>query len=672
MALEVTPGIHAEAKSIMNSIIESDVEKKIIKYWALEWYVTKVDRIKIRASDYRYIFVKPTPAWEESIGVSRELVVIFSDYSRFEPRTLDAFDLIAKKTQDQRLERICYVLVSKDVNIEEALRTCLSNQESQIIIPFTYDSFLHKEGNDNYFLRNHFSKHFHRRDLYDFSDALKKDFYFFGRNDTVIDIIDKHHQFQNSGLFGLRKTGKTSILYDVIRKTDQARSLCVLIDCQDPAFHTLRWYHAVQFLIVKVITALGTLSAPLQKYKETEFTEKNASENFQRFLILTRKETGKSILFLFDEVENITYGKSPSSHWCVQLDSVFFWQTIRSVYQQTQRLFSFCLVGTNPKCIEDSQIEGKDNPIFNLVQPKYIKGFDVNQTREMVRKLGRLMGIKYEEEIYAKLTEDYGGHPFLIRLVCSIISKNNPSRPVLIDRRKYNEAKKKFNRENDYFSMILDVLKQFYEDELEMLHMLSIGQEADFEELAEADYSYVKHLIGYGLIRENDGKYDFKIDAIKDYLVRISKRKPIHDNDDDKWQEIVSSRNAVEVRLRNMIRKVIRICCGSEAKAKQHLVKQLFIKRQGQCESLTYDELFDPNKNEIYFNDLKTIIRDNWPNFLGYFPKQSMLLQSMDIVNDIGRKDAHAKAVSDEEMNIIRYSISYIEKGINKFDLSIK
>ena len=53
----------------------------------------------------------------------------------------------------------------------------------------------------------------------------------------------------------------------------------------------------------------------------------------------------------------------------------------------------------------------------------------------MVRKLGRIMGLRFDEIIYGKLTEDFGGHPFLIRHVCSVINRISPAeRPVIVDK----------------------------------------------------------------------------------------------------------------------------------------------------------------------------------------------------------------------------------------------
>lgn len=239
-------------------------------------------------------------------------------------------------------------------------------------------------------------------------------------------------------MFGLRKTGKTSIIYDVERKSDSQDYIAVTIDCQDTSFNMRRWNKAIYYVINECASKL--------QYS----------------------------LLLFDEIENITFGKSGAEHWCKGLDFVFFWQSIRSNQQLLPNVFTFCIVGTNPKCIEDATILEKDNPIFNAFSPIYIPGFNYETTRDMVRSMGRIMGLKFEEPVYGKMFEDYGGHPFLIRRVFSQIAHQNQERPITINRIKYTNARDQFNFTNNYFEMILEVLIKFYPDEYEMLKFLAL------------------------------------------------------------------------------------------------------------------------------------------------------------------------------------------------------
>src|SRR5690606_11147241 len=144
------------------------------------------------------------------------------------------------------------------------------------------------------------------------------------------------------------------------------------------------------------------------EHEEEEFTEVNAPIFFEDGLINFRKKSkSSSCLIVFDEIENITFGTSPTLHWSNDLDFIFFWQTLRSAFQKHDKLFSYLIIGTNPLCLEKASLHGKDNPIFNQIYFEYVPNFDVPQTREMVRKLGRIMGLKFDEPIYSKLTEDF-------------------------------------------------------------------------------------------------------------------------------------------------------------------------------------------------------------------------------------------------------------------------
>lgn len=654
-------GIHSNANDAIEKLFNK-TEKDIAQFWANEWFITRAGQVSLLGSQYNYFFIKPTSSYEEALGISRETVVVISNYPNLEARSLEAYDRICEGIPDVRVERTCYVLISKNPHVKEKIGEFLSNQESQVIIPFSFEDFKQHKG-DRQFIRHRFRDSFKSRDLFDFSDPLKKDFYFFGRSEISIEIIDKHKENLNTGLFGLRKTGKTSIIYDIKRKLDKDDAVGVLIDCQDTSFNMRRWNNALYY--VSYLVAKETNS---ELPCEEDFTEVDAGRRFLQSIEAVHKKNKKSILLLFDEIENITFNKSGVEHWRDGLDFVYFWQSIRSAFQSTEKgVFTFCIFGTNAKCIEEPMIKGTDNPIFNVFQPKYIPGFSVMQTREMVRKLGRLMGIKFDETIYARLTEDYGGHPFLIRRVCSMIAQNYPERPVVIDRVKYATIRDRFNRESDYFRMLLEVLIQFYDTEYEMLKYLALGDIKNFKYFADGDYSFVKHLLGYGIIKECDGQYDFQIDAIKVYLQRICKMDKISCSPAEKWSELCVSRGTLEQLLRNMVRKILKIAHKNEEEAKNHVLKKVFAGNKN-LQRLTYAELFDSRKATIYFKNLQTLILANWEYFSDYFGKQDLFIQAMTIINKEGRFDAHATIPTDDEMAMIRSAIALIQQGIEKFE----
>ncbi|GJM78703.1 hypothetical protein HMSSN139_11990 [Paenibacillus sp. HMSSN-139] len=309
-------------------------KKKIIDIFAREFFVTNGGgELKLGpTSIYRYFLLKPTELYQEMFNIDRELVVILSPYETFQPRTLDAFDHVYKLYEKLRIDRICGLLVSQDNEVVRNLGNILKNdKEAQIIVPFSYNEIIKQY--DAYFIRNRFKEHFYTRDLFAFRAPLKKDLYFFGRKDLVHNIVNRHKSNENSGLFGLRKTGKTSVIFGIERVLDEMDEVSVFIDCQSPAFHKRRWNKALHYIVYQIVRQ-NEIDYKLRN--EEEYTEENAPIVFEEELAhLTKLFDNKPIMIIFDEIENMTFTVSASEHWSKELDFVYFWQTLRSIFKVT-------------------------------------------------------------------------------------------------------------------------------------------------------------------------------------------------------------------------------------------------------------------------------------------------------------------------------------------------
>ncbi len=664
MTDKIFPGLNPQAVLYHFTSVEKEIVDRISK----ELYVTH-GGAEFRlggTSIYRYILIKPTDIYQHMFNIDREMVLIFSPYEEFEPRTLDAFSYVIAKHQKLRIERICSVLVSKDNEIESKLRELLKNdQESQVVVPFSYRELLETRENA-FFFRNRFKAHFYTRDLFASEAPLKTDLYFFGRNDLVHELVNRHRSNQVSGLFGLRKTGKTSVVFGVQRALDRIGQTSVFIDCQNPAFHISRWPLALHY-VLNEIKKQNNLSISLKP--ENSYTEEKAPIFFEELITKMHNEIGqKNILIIFDEIENITFGVSPSDHWANELDFLYFWQTLRSLFQKLPKVFSYLLVGTNPQCVEKEKIRGKDNPIYGQVPLSYIPRFDVPQTREMIRRLGKIMGLQFDEIVYAMMTEDFGGHPYLMRHVCSVTNSIlDPERPARIDKTTYIKGKEKFLKEYSHFlDMILNVLSEFFGDEYAMLTYLATGDIKTFQEFAQLSPLYTNHLIGYGIAEEINGNYAFRNDTIKEHLISKHKYKKLNQSQAEKWSEISERRNALEPKLRNIVRNQMLSHYGATM-ASDAMLKIIGEPRKSRNSSLNYKDLFNPNISGILFSDLEKIFRKYWNCFENIFEcDQNNFLTKLNIVNKY-RTDAHAKDMSDYDMQLFRVSISELENLIDSF-----
>jgi hypothetical protein len=208
----ITPGIHTD----FNINHYGPEEQKILQKLKTEWYVTaSTHPVSIgRNSVYRAFLMKATDLYSEMFNLEREILSIFSSYSTFDVRALDAFEAATKRWQPLRTDNVCRFLFSKDNKILSRVDELLKSEpELPLIVPFSYDELL--KNTDPFFIRNRMRKYFYTRDLFALENPLEKDLYFFGRNQIVQELLNRHKSGENSARIAF-KTGSPSNQVDVV------------------------------------------------------------------------------------------------------------------------------------------------------------------------------------------------------------------------------------------------------------------------------------------------------------------------------------------------------------------------------------------------------------------------------------------------------------------------
>lgn len=145
---------------------------------------------------------------------------------------------------------------------------------------------------------------------------------------------------------------------------------------------------------------------------DDDYSEKKAALTFERDMKEINGVLKTRVMFMFDEIEHICFQTSDKEHWRNGEDYCMFWQTVRSAFQKQSECFTFLIAGVNPLCIETAYVNNVENPIFSMISIEYLNLFDLSNVKDMIGHIGKYMGLNFDEEIYTKLTEDYGGHPF--------------------------------------------------------------------------------------------------------------------------------------------------------------------------------------------------------------------------------------------------------------------
>ena len=482
--------------------------------------VTWGDRRHIFGTDLSRYFLKPEVSIAAQFGFDQEVLLIIHDFETLEPRNMQAADvLLADSPAKGRVDQSLFFIASNARDGRQWIEAYISrNPQSRFPVIFDANDLANSRG-DAWHVRNIIGSQLFSRDLFDSTLPVDSDINFFGREAFVADQLDAIRRSQNRGLFGLRKTGKTSILYKLKRLVQRENiGGFVYIDCKLPLIRTLRWHQ----LLKRVTTELAESN---QIQIEGKLTESRVAETFLRTLARTPENSVTALVF--DEIEYISPLAVQDTHW--RDDFIPFWQTLWGAQSQIRRL-SNIVAGVNATVVETDVFNGIQNPMFGVVQSRYLRGMELPDMRHMVRFFGKRMGLTFTEETFAYLHSRYGGHPLLTRLACSQVNADvanmGVSRPYSVTVAEL--AAKEESRDAElvfYCRHVVSELKQFYRDEYEMLEMLAAEQSVDFMGLSESE-EYIRHLKGYGLVNiERNGKPSIAIPVVGRFVATELMRK---------------------------------------------------------------------------------------------------------------------------------------------------
>ena len=501
--------------------------------------VTWGRRRSARNTELSVYFLKPEAFMAETFGFSHEILLVFSEYPTLEARTIQAAEqFLSDDPGKGRVERLTYFLVSSiaDGNPTDWIRSYMAaNHEARLVVAFS-TSGLSTSGGNNWFVRNRISEQLFSRDLFDFRLPLETDTYFFGREALLLDYVDAARRGENRGVFGLRKTGKTSFLFQLRKSLADKDIISLYYDCKSPSIRQLNWEELLTDVCDRIWAALerrGKFRVPKDSRKiGTAFGD-----------LLALVPNGRRIVIMFDEIEYISPYARQDKHWRTQY--IPFWQTIWAAQSQ-RRVLSVVVAGVNPNIVEIDRIDRIQNPLFGIVSSKYLQGLGLDEVRRMLRVLGRRMGLKFTNSATKYLHSRYGGHPLLTRLACSDVHESHyragTERPFSVDERDLRATED--DRDANlifYCRHVVSELQDFYPDEYDMLEYLSLGKVQDFLELATHP-EYVNHLKYYGLIQDRSGVPVIAIPVVARYVAldeaRSLRRRTIfvRANDPGPWE----------------------------------------------------------------------------------------------------------------------------------------
>lgn len=655
--------------------------KSSIKEFSRFGLVTFSRLHSFKSTKYSIHFIKPIAKLKQLYNLGDEVLILCcnDNFSNFKSRTKDFLDFLLMTNSEfkNRLDKLTCFLIDDCDNIAELVKKDrIDNPDARLIVPFSYNEL--RGGLTDDILQSRLRVFLYERDLFGVASPLQNDNLFFGKDRTnvISELYGKYRQGEHGGLFGLRRIGKTSILNLLKLRVEQSGGVVFYFDCTK--YHHLRWNEFLRQIIVDLQNKYAYdpnsegVSLPKEYYIDTsinDYSGSHAALSFENDIKkLFNAFSQQRILLIFDEIEQISYETSSSEHWKNGSDSLYFWQTLRAISQTDRRLISFVITGVNPKCIENSKINGNDNPIFNILTPQYITLFDYADVKAMISDIGRHLGLHFDEEIYSKLIEDYGGHPFLTRQVCSrinsdVLNKNEP-RPYKVSRFSYDKCADEYRTQMEaVITQILGVLEDYYPEEYKLLKTLALQGSSTFKRSLTYGDSSIAHLLGYCLIIKNDDDYYIRISSIGEYLKNKYRYDAILTEMEQKIKRINQRRYSLENKLRSLIAITLKSKYGR--KAVENLVKIVSKNTTDKTQSSKLQKLeLKKAMQELYFSQLKTLIGNDWKNYQTIFEDRMKFEQFFDLINKF-RVDAHSKTINEEDEAMLNIAFKFFESKLS-------
>lgn len=643
--------------------------------------------------NFSFWFGEPKLTVKERFGLQQEVLIVFSKHVVTDARVLTTIENIVRNPDFKfRLDKVLFILIHNG-SVEET-KNLLKTSEDRIVVPIHLTD-LNNPNRGPLFIRSKIAEAIGGIDLFGMTSAITSDKYFFGRNTLVQSLISRITvQRENSGLFGLRKTGKTSVLRAIQRRLEGRQILTEYIECSNPGIHSGRWWQVLENIIERC--ALGVkIEFNVDLKIDSNYTQNNASTRFYNSIreILSVAQLDQ-IVFMLDEIEFITHGLSGAlgQHW--DNDFIPFWQTIRSVHQETKGKIVFLVSGVNPACVEKSHLGTTQNPIFQLALPHYLEPFDKDMVREMVRAIGKYSGLKFDEDVYYYLQSTYGGHPFLVRIACSEIwrtaNKLDPVSLAPISIKIFQN--KQLDIKNRMSSPIKDILLSlvwWYPEEYDLLRILATGDVEFVKDYIKNEPKTVFQFAQYGILRK-DKVEEFAIADIREFLNSYgdsykNEISPFMRGDfppeilpevPDLYSigKLFEKRSEVEMKLRKIIILYLNVKNGFDA---SKVAQDMILGTNKRSDRPSSKDLYvgrTPQEvvNQLYIPDLKSIILFHWETFKTIFDNaknEQRFEMNMDTLNIARRVDAHTKPLTPKEFDNFENSYNWILSRISKISI---
>jgi hypothetical protein len=380
-----------------------------------------------------FLYCEPEKSLRERFDLAPELLVVVIPARTAQARDIDAAE--ERLLRDHRLDRGVVLVITRDEAAKGALaQQARETQRTHIFFSFAECSQVR---DPQLWLRDGFLTHLGSSDLFA-AGAPVYSWDFFGR-EAELEAIRKHLVGGRPvGLYGLRKIGKTSLLFRLRKRMidesgqpaeaagdDPQTTLPIYLDMQKINLLELNRAGFLRALVEAAYRAVGDLglspaalgldaglgTAKARTKLGAEAISRVGVQTLELLIDWAHQRPGRRRVVLFiDEYERLLEGRD-----FARQDGLQILIYLRGLLQSNPGVFGFLIAGRSRALAFTPSFAGQQNPLLNLLVDFPLANLEQGDFQLLMSRVGKRLSLDFRHDAIEAIWQETGGHPYLAR-----------------------------------------------------------------------------------------------------------------------------------------------------------------------------------------------------------------------------------------------------------------
>ncbi|MEM7795347.1 MAG: NACHT domain-containing protein [Cyanobacteria bacterium P01_C01_bin.118] len=278
-------------------------------------------------------------------------------------------------------------------------------------------------------LSNHIRRYTDTVDFFKDKKQVRDQLLFFGRTELLTELSVDVRNNQSVGLFGLRKSGKSSVLHQLsLRCQDHATVSIDLQKYSDLGYGIDLLDEILQNLYLLAKDKNSLLEKPPVLADSDQPLKEAANGFYDHFKKLSKDLQGVGyelpVLCMLDNLDKVFPRSNENFEEKADEFKVVF-STLRALNQKEQ-IVSLVVTAVRPQCNQMKRwtfSETSENPLHRFFKESFLPPFSMYATAAMINGIGGLMKWEFDRQTIQAIHRLSGGHPFLVRKIAGFLAQ---------------------------------------------------------------------------------------------------------------------------------------------------------------------------------------------------------------------------------------------------------